>query len=366
MATPLTRLPSTGEIGVSDINSAQENSSTRSVGLATLNDEWGAVNNFFTVGDRTNLSMDTWRGRVFHWEGLPSPSVLGLIIDVVGDKNGFRYSWANNTTMTRVKLWVKDPKVGSSFIDETGWVDNGITEYIYLADASPARNIEAYLQFENEYKLSLPNTVNGNTRSDAVIVNTAPSQPGTVQVGGLGSSSLNWSWGASTDDNTPQNQLDYQWQLYNGTSASGSPIQSGTNVNGDVTVTTSGLTVGNNYYFRVRAVDQYNTLSSWRNKSVSNVVPVTPFQIASQSQTSSSSACSIITPNFVTYYHNGTQDSPQSGDTVFTNSGGTSALNGQNRYWQVQDSGPLGNIWIQINTSGVVTNTGACGGGGRP
>jgi hypothetical protein len=59
----------------------------------------------------------------------------------------------------------------------------------------------------------------------------------------------------------------------------------------------------------------------------------------------------------VTYYHDGSGNIPTVGDTIYTNSGGTTVIGGGNAgYNRTNQFG-----YLRTNSSGVVTNTYLCG-----
>jgi len=59
----------------------------------------------------------------------------------------------------------------------------------------------------------------------------------------------------------------------------------------------------------------------------------------------------------VTYYHDGSGNVPTVGDTIYTNSGGTTVIGGGNAgYNRTNQFG-----YLRTNSSGVVTNTYLCG-----
>jgi len=59
----------------------------------------------------------------------------------------------------------------------------------------------------------------------------------------------------------------------------------------------------------------------------------------------------------VTYYHDGSGNIPTVGDTIYTNSGGTTVIGGGNAgYNRTNQFG-----YVRTNSSGVVTNTYLCG-----
>jgi len=59
----------------------------------------------------------------------------------------------------------------------------------------------------------------------------------------------------------------------------------------------------------------------------------------------------------VTYYHDGSGNVPTVGDTIYTNSGGTTVIGGGNAgYNRTNQFG-----YVRTNSSGVVTNTYLCG-----
>lgn len=57
----------------------------------------------------------------------------------------------------------------------------------------------------------------------------------------------------------------------------------------------------------------------------------------------------------VPHYHNGVNALPEAGDTIYTDSGGTSPVNGGLQYWKIQGG------YVQIDASGVVSLVSDCG-----
>lgn len=73
-------------------------------------------------------------------------------------------------------------------------------------------------------------------------------------------------------------------------------------------------------------------------------------------ESTGSAACSIEEPE-ETYYHDGSGDDPTNGDTVYTDSGGTTTLEaGHHLYVNASNS----RLAIQTNSSGVVIGVSGC------
>ena len=86
-----------------------------------------------------------------------------------------------------------------------------------------------------------------------------------------------------------------------------------------------------------------------------DLVTVTAYT-GSNLESTGNSACSIEEPE-ETYYHNGSNDDPATGDTVYTNSSGSSTL-GAGHHLFVNSSSVR--VAIQTNSSGVIIGITTC------
>jgi hypothetical protein len=98
-------------------------------------------------------------------------------------------------------------------------------------------------------------------------------------------------------------------------------------------------------------------LSNFRNYSN---VTITAYSTSNLASAGASGACSYIMD--ITYYHNGSGTYPQVGDTIYTDSGGTTVYSGTER-WRKMNAG-AGNVASITIQSGVVYDITLCGGGG--
>jgi hypothetical protein len=80
-------------------------------------------------------------------------------------------------------------------------------------------------------------------------------------------------------------------------------------------------------------------------------ITLTPFSSTSRYSTSFE-ACNAT--NNITYYHDGIAPNPGNGDTIYTNSSGTSVLVGVNRFYS------SGTASYQVDNLGVVFNLQSC------
>lgn len=83
-------------------------------------------------------------------------------------------------------------------------------------------------------------------------------------------------------------------------------------------------------------------------------VTLTSFTMYTTSYTSQSAACSA-SGGTSTYYHDGAFTFPDVDDTIYTDSNGTTTLNGGGRWWK-----PTTSDSIQIGTDGVMDTQGLC------
>jgi len=364
------RVP-TGEFSTGDINLAQGNAIDRSTDIEELNDEWAAVNpTWFTAGAYANLGVDRWEGRLFGYEGIPVPSSLNCsrVINYDGTDT-FNFSWASTSTATRWRLWVRDSRGSSNYTNLTAWTT--ATSASWTRDSAPVGGINGYVEFENQNKLVGNNTAVSNTTafntSNYVPDTTPPSVPGAQFLNWAGTpTSLTVTWSPSTDNVTSQSNMSYYYGFYS-IGPAGLLIQQDTVVN-ITSVTFTGLLPDTTYYIKIAAIDQAGNSSAFNEDYQDTLpepitgVPVSSFIMSGNNQTTSSLACSGLTPTDQ-YFHDGTGSIPTIGDTIYTDNPGNNTLNGQSRWWTADVPG-LNSQALLVTGSGVVTSMFSCRDGG--
>ena len=102
----------------------------------------------------------------------------------------------------------------------------------------------------------------------------------------------------------------------------------------------------------------YAPLATEDGWCASSVAPsVTGFSIFPTGRSTETAVCADTAST--TYYHNGANPLPVTGDVVYTDSLASTKLDGQTLYYALGSAGPS-NTWIVVNNLGVVVQTGNC------
>lgn len=121
----------------------------------------------------------------------------------------------------------------------------------------------------------------------------------------------------------------------------------------------SGLSSSTLHYVRAYATNSAGT-GYGSVKSVTTAQAITSFYTDTLGSSLSTQACSVTNVN-TQRWHNGSGTLPTLGDTVYTNSTGTTVFNGGNKWYRMGTTPfVLSTVVVRINSSGVIYGTYNC------
>jgi len=186
---------------------------------------------------------------------------------------------------------------------------------------------------------------NGNESSLATCASddtTNPSTPTGLSSSNIQETTFTLSWNAASDASGIR-----FYRIYKG------GVLYATTPNNSTSIGLTGLTAGTTSTWTVAAVDNaYNEGSQSSGLNVTQASALTLF-----GSTSSSASLLDVCDGTVntSYWHNGAGTYPVVNDIVYTNSSGTTTLNGGSQYWLMNN-----NDYLRIGSSGNVLSVSSC------
>jgi hypothetical protein len=131
--------------------------------------------------------------------------------------------------------------------------------------------------------------------------------------------------------------------------------------NGTITYTNNGTIGADSFVYRITEGGATDTATVNISVKVPSVGATSSFSMSNTGYDSSPEsdgepACEYLLT--ITKYHDGVFTYPTLADTIYNESSGTTAFNGQDRYWAI-----AGGRTIRIDASGEVTDVWICGAG---